>query len=116
LVRREDRKVMSIFKIKRSGTDDAVESLAQAVEYAAALWPLTREPEVRRALWSLVGSGQQTEQPRFEAVAVVEDGPELERELQAGARKLGAFADISLRALLCSTAPNAMQLRWLDVL
>jgi hypothetical protein len=115
LVRREDRKV-SIFEVKRSGTDDAVESLAKTIEYAAALWHVTREPEARRALWSLVGSRQQTEQLRFEAVAVVEERLELERELQAAARKLGAFADISLRALLCSTAPNAMQLRWLDVL
>jgi hypothetical protein len=112
LVRREDRKVLSVFEIKRPGASDAVESLAQAVEYAAALWHLTRDPEVRRAVWSLAGSGQ-TEQPRFEAVAVVEQGHEVEHELQGAAHMLGALADISLRALLYSVTPTAMQLRWL---
>lgn len=112
LVRRKARKVLSVFEIKRPGAGDAVESLAQAVEYAAALWHLTRDPEVRRAVWSLAGSGQ-TEQPRFEAVAVVEEGHE--HELQAAATRLGALADISLRALLYSVTPNAMQLRWIDV-
>lgn len=112
LVRREDRRVLSVFEIKRPGAGDAVESLAQAVEYAAALWHLTRDSEVRRAVWSLVGSGQ-TEQPRFEAVAVVEEGDE--HELQAAAKRLGALADISLRALLYSVTLEAMHLRWLDL-
>ena len=100
LVRRTNRKTLSIFELKRptASRSEVEGALSQAVEYGAALGHLMESREVRAAMWSLAGSRQTSTRPRFEAVAVVSEGNEA--LLRGAAASLGRHPDFDLSGLL----------------